>query len=354
MTFQKLEVIEIIKETEDCVSVSFQIPANLRADFDYIPGQYLVLESSINNELVRRSYSLCSAPHQDKWTVAIKKVEKGKFSTWANNDLKVGDHISVMPPSGSFVLNANKSNNKNYVAFVAGSGITPVISMVKSVMHNEPNSSFVLFYGNKTSDSIIFDNELEMLLKEYGDRLSVYSILSQENTSNPDFNGRIDKSKTKIFGTKIYKPNDIDSYFLCGPSQMIFDVKDELISQGVNVDKIHFELFNTDDIKPKEATKDDQNILSIVTVILDDEEFNIPLSSDGFNILDAALDEGADLPYACKGGVCSTCKAKVTEGKVKMDLNYSLDPDEVENGFILTCQSHPQSAKVVVNFDEAY
>lgn len=357
-TMHRIAVKKIVKETTDCVSVSFDIPAVLKSSFDYQPGQYLALETTIDGEKVRRSYSLCSAPHEGEWKVAIKEVASGKFSTYANRSLKEGDLVDVMPPMGNFALQTDIDAERHYIAFAAGSGITPVLSMIKEVLKVEPKSRFTLFYGNKNFDSIIFREEIEALKNKYLDRLSVHHILSKEKLGSPLFYGRIDAEKCGKFAKVFFDPSAVYGYYLCGPAQMIFGVKDQLIDNGVSSDRIHFELFNTDGLTDKKAPIADAEVYdtsaeSKVTIILDGESFDMPLAYDGSSILDAALAAGADLPYACKGGVCSTCKAHVKKGEVIMDINYALEPDEVERGFILTCQAHPRTESVVVDFDEA-
>lgn len=351
-----LNVKSVHRETEDSVVVSFDIPNELREEFTFIPGQYLTLETSINGEDVRRSYSLCSAPYEDEWKVAIKRVEGGKFSTYANTELKAGDNLRVLGPDGNFKLETSGDNQNHYVAFAAGSGITPILSMIKSVLKEEPNSKFSLFFGNRNFDTIIFREELEDLKSSYLDRFSVHHILSKEKLGSPLFFGRIDAQKCSRYCSVFFDPKDVAGFFLCGPSKMIFDIRDELNRLGVEASKIHFELFNTDDIKIEKKEEQklyDPSLESKVTIILDEESFDMPLAYGGLSVLDAALAAGADLPYACKGGVCSTCKAKIIEGEVEMDLNYALEPDEVENGFVLTCQSHPRTSTLTVNFDEA-
>ena len=351
-----LKVKAIHSETEDSVVVSFDIPIELKEEFQFIPGQYLTLEKSLNGEDVRRSYSLCSAPYEEEWKVAVKKVEDGKFSTFANTSLQAGDTLKVLGPDGNFKLITQSDNHNHYVAFAAGSGITPIMSMIKAVLKEEANSKFTLFFGNRNFDTIIFREELERLKNQYLNRLSVHHVLSKEKLGSPLFFGRIDAQKCNKYCSVFFDPKDISGYYLCGPSKMIFDIKDELTNQGVDASKIHFELFNTDDIKveKKEEQKSyDPETESKVTIILDEESFDMPLSYGGLSVLEAALDAGADLPYACKGGVCSTCKAKIIEGEVEMDVNYALEPDEIERGFVLTCQSHPRTSNLTVSFDEA-
>jgi len=352
-----LKIKEVVKETADCVSVSLEVPTDISDEFAYISGQYLALETEINGEFVRRSYSLCSAPYENEWKVAIKKVEGGKFSTYANQQLAAGDTLQVMAPTGNFKLETVESADQHYVAYAAGSGITPILSMIKSVMKSEPKSRFTLFYGNRNFDTIIFREEIESLKNVYLERLSVHHILSKEKLGSPLFFGRIDAEKCAKFGKVFYDPTEVAGYYICGPAQMIFGVKDQLVEQGVDGTRIHFELFNTSDLPIDETKKEeyqfDPAAESKVSIVLDSESFDMPLAYNGVSILDAALAAGADLPYACKGGVCSTCKAKITNGEVVMDINYALEPDEVENGFVLTCQAHPRTQEVTVDFDEA-
>lgn len=350
--FHRLKVIDIKNETSDTVSVAFEIPEGDKNTFDYTSGQYLTLKFDINGNDERRSYSMCSSPFSgEPIRIAVKRVDKGLVSNHINDVIKVGDQIEVMPPQGNFTLETSLEQ-KTYVAFAAGSGITPIWSMIKSVLDNEPGSKFVLFYGNKTSDSSIFKNEIDSLT---GERLSVYHILSREETSNSITNGRIDKNKA----TELLKSNlDLlksKAFFICGPEEMIFNVKDVLQSLGVSEDKIKFELFTTPVLLAAEKEVEVSNFTGIakVKVIYDEEEVTFDLSSDGENVLEAAMRHDVDAPFSCKGAVCCTCKAKVTEGKMIMDANYALSDEEVAEGFVLACQAHPASENVVLDFDEA-
>lgn len=353
-----LAIKEIRQESPDTVSILFDVPQLLAEEFSFQSGQYLTLEAMINGEAVRRSYSLCSAPSDGEWRVAVKKVAQGKFSTWANEVMSVKDKIKVLPPTGNFTLSTQQNKSNNYIGFAAGSGITPIISMIKSVLKKEQRSTFTLFYGNKNTESIIFRDEIEDLKDQYLDRFSVHHIFSKEKLGSPLFLGRIDGEKAAKYAEVFFDPKKVSGIYLCGPAQMIFDVKESLIQRGVAEDLIHFELFTTKDIptpKKKEVTKTsfDPDSESQVTVILDGESFDFTLPYGGENILDAALAQGADLPFACKGGVCCTCKARIEEGKIDMSVNYTLEPEEVEAGFVLTCQSHPRTPRTIVNFDEA-
>jgi ring-1,2-phenylacetyl-CoA epoxidase subunit PaaE len=287
--------------------------------------------------------------------VAVKKVEGGLFSVFANEKLKTGDTLDVMEPVGKFNTELNPVNKKNYLAFAAGSGITPVLSIIKTTLRTEPLSSFTLVYGNKNRSSIIFFEELEGLKNKFIDRFNFINILSRERTDSSLNFGRIDKNKL-VELEKLIDYSGIDEIFICGPGEMIFCVKDFLVAKAVNEKNIHFELFTSSGAK-KSKTKNQKNIIeegpqSHITVKVDGRsfEFDLALNSDT-TILDAALKQGADLPYACKGGMCCTCKARLLEGEVEMDVHWGLEHEEIEKGFILTCQSHPKTEKVVVDFD---
>ncbi len=354
--FHTLKVSDVRKETDDTVSIAFEIPSELLSDYSYISGQYLTLRTMIDGEDIRRSYSLCSAPHENEWRVAVKQVENGKFSTFANNELKAGQDLDVMTPTGGFALRPDATLTRSIILFASGSGITPVLSIAKTVLKEEPNSDVTLFYGNKGFNSIIFREELEALKNKYMDRLRVVHVLSRESLGNAIQKGRIDKQKGLDLFDAFLKGTNPDAVYICGPEEMILGVKDAMLEKGLREDQVHFELFTTPGGAAKKtdtSTSDDSaEIAAKVTVIIDGDEMEINLSSKGQTILDAAQAAGADLPFACKGGVCCTCKAKVLEGSVKMDVNYSLEKDEVEAGFVLTCQSHPTSEVVIVSFDE--
>lgn len=351
--FHTLKIAEIMKETEDCVSVAFSVPDALKEDYQYSSGQYLTFKHTLNGEEIRRSYSLCSAPYQNEWRVAIKKVENGRFSTFANDGLKAGDELEVMTPTGTFVPHIDAKNEKSYALFAAGSGITPILSIMKTILDQELDSTISLFYGNKNSSSIVFKEEIEALKNLNLDRLRITHILSRESLGNKLQKGRIDEQKTNDLYKAFLQHEAIDEAYICGPEDMIFAVKAALENNGIDASHIHFELFTTPteaavQEKP-EATKND--VESNMKIILDGDELDIVLQP-GQSILDAALENGADLPFACKGGVCCTCKAKIIEGTARMTVNYGLEPDEIEAGYTLTCQAHPTSEKIIVSFDE--
>lgn len=354
--FHSLRVKKVERETDDCVSVTFEVPEELKDTFSFRQGQSLTIRKEINGEDVRRTYSICSAPSDGILRIAIKKVDGGVFSTYANESLKVGDQLDVMPPVGKFYTELNPAQKKNYVAFAAGSGITPVLSIIKTTLQTEPQSTFTLVYGNRSRNTIIFKEELEALKDRFIDRFRIYHILSREQTDAPINYGRIDPEKLDLLFGKIINLETIDDYFLCGPEEMIFCVKNYLVEKGFSENHIHFELFNVPGQKksvaesPKEGITD-EGPKAKVQVKLDGIVFDFDLGYDSESILDAALQQGADLPYACKGGVCTTCKARLKEGEVVMDVNWGLEPDELAQGYILTCQAHPKTPKVIVDFD---
>ena len=344
--FQNLTVSEVKKETNDTVSIAFDGASELK----YIAGQYITIKKDINGEDVRRSYSLSSAPHENDFRVAVKKIENGKMSSFLNDELKAGDIIEVMPPMGGFTLNAE--NDKSYVAFAAGSGITPIISMVKTVLANS-NAKFTLYYGNKYAAATIFKVELDALKEKYAERFNLQYVYSQENNNNPLFEGRINREKFEGFVRDDESMLKADGFYMCGPEQMINEVSGGLEYLGVAKEKIHFELFTAPTVEGKEVEKavSDFSGNAQMTVIMDGDEFEFELAADGEFILDAAMDQGVDAPFSCKGAVCCTCKAQVVEGKAVMEMNYALSDEEVAEGFILSCQAHPASEKVVVDFD---
>ncbi len=352
--FHRLKVAALKKETADCVSITFHVPENLQEAFVFEQGQNITIKTNIDGEEIRRSYSICSAPFENLLKVAIKKVEGGKFSTYANEVLKAGDELDVLPPTGRFNCALHSSNKKRYLAFAAGSGITPILSIIATTLHTEAGSSFTLVLGNQSRASIIFFEELEALKNKYLQRFSFINILSREKTEAPINSGRINGDKLEAL-TKLVDYNNTDEFFICGPEAMIFCVKDFLEQKGIDKKHIHFELFTTPGVNKAESKKlkaeSYASPKSNITVKLDGRSFDFDLAFNKESILDAALQQGADLPYACKGGVCCTCKAKLISGEVEMDVNWGLEQEEIEQGFILTCQSHPKTEKVVVDFD---
>lgn len=353
--FHKIKVAAIYKETDDTSVISFDIPVELHESFKFRQGQHLTLKTSIDGEDIRRSYSLCSSPSENSWQVAVKQIPGGKFSTFVNNKLKAGDSLEVMKPSGTFGVNCNAESSKNYLFFAAGSGITPIISMIKTHLEVEPGSTCKLFYVNKTAKSIIFKETLEQLRNTYFGRLEIYYFLTKERRDIELFNGRFDDEKMQVLTRTFIDIPDTSEVFLCGPEQMVNYVSAYLIKAGLPKDLIHFELFVTglseEDIKRVERLAK-QNVEGIEITILDGgKEFLFTMTKEYDNILDAAIGAGADLPFACKGGVCSTCKCLVKEGAVEMKINYALEDKEIAQNYVLSCQSVPTTEKVTVDFD---
>jgi ring-1,2-phenylacetyl-CoA epoxidase subunit PaaE len=354
LKFYPLQVRDLRRETADTVSIAFDVPESLHDKFRFTQGQYLVLRTMVDGQDVRRSYSICAGRHEGDLRVAVKKVPGGVFSTFANEQLRVGDTLSVMPPQGHFYTDLQPDQSKLYVAFAAGSGITPVMSILKTTLVEAPNSRLVLFYGNKGFDTIIFREQLEDLKNLYPDRLSVHHVLSRESLGSPLFNGRLNAEKCQAYGRLLFQPAEVDAFFLCGPEEMVFEIKNTLEALGAPSRSIHYELFHTAGAKRTAVVADTRQkdaFDASITVIQDGMQFDFMLPSDGSTLLDAAMRAGADLPFSCKGGVCSTCKAKILEGAADMELCYGLEPDEVAAGYVLTCQAHPKTAKLVVSFD---
>lgn len=353
--FYKLKIKEIYKETKDTSVITFDVPQALHETFKFRQGQHLTLKADINGEDVRRSYSLCTSPYEQEWKVAVKEIPDGKFSTYINETLTVGDELEVMSPSGTFGVECNPNKAKNYLFFAAGSGITPVLSMLKAHLQAESNATCKLFYVNKTAKSIIFKEELEQLRNTFFGRLEIYYFLTKERRDIELFNGRFDDEKMQVLTKTFIDIPDTSEVFLCGPEKMVNYVSQYLINAGLPKELVHFELFVTglseEDIKRAERLSQ-QNVEGTEVVIVDGgKEFAFTMTKAYDNILDAALGAGADLPFACKGGVCSTCKCEVKEGSVEMKINYALDDKEVSQNLVLSCQAVPTSDKVVVDFD---
>ncbi len=354
VSFYPLTIQKIEPAGTGCISLWLNVPEHLKEIFTYKQGQYLTLRTHINGQEVRRTYSLCSSPLSGRWRVAVKAVPDGIFSNYVATTLKKGDVLEALPPNGRFYTELNPANANTYMAFAAGSGITPILSIIETTLQTEADSSFILVYGNRNRGSIIFKEELEALKNRYLSRFSLQYVFSQEKMDIPLQQGRIDKEKCEAIFGRLINAATISAFFLCGPQEMIFTVKNYLENRGVDSSKIHFELFTAGKAGQVAAAKREavfSNVYSTITVKLDGVASVFPLAFNGDSILDAALQQGANLPYACKGGVCCTCKARLTQGQVQMDVNYGLEPDEIAAGFILTCQSHPITENVTVDFD---
>lgn len=353
--FYPLQVSALEKATDDCTVVTFEVPENLYESFNFLPGQHLTLKKHINQEDVRRSYSLCSSPLENKWRVAVKQIPEGRFSTYINQVLSVGDTLDVMPPSGLFGVKPDEKISRNYVFFAAGSGITPILSMIKTHLALEPNSKCQLFYLNKNAKSIIFKEEIEQLRNKFFGRFEIFYFLTREQRDIELFNGRFTPEKIQQLSETLLNVENTDECFICGPEQMIFMIRDELSKLGLPEEHIHYELFvsglSEDDKKRVEEARKKRKGSTEITILDGGKEFHFDMSREDDNILDAALAAGADLPFACKGGVCSTCKCKVIEGEVEMKINYALEKEEVAQKYVLSCQSIPTTKKVIVDFD---
>ncbi len=352
--FHSIKVTDIYKATKDCSVITFDIPTDLREEFQFLQGQHLTVRAYVDGKEERRSYSLCSSPMEKKWQIAVKKINDGIFSTYVNDTLKKGDSLDLIAPHGAFHTTVNPAQAKNYIAFAAGSGITPILSIIKTHLAAEPNSTFKLFYLNRTVKSIIFKEEIEQLKNKYFGRFEIFHFLTKEHRNIELLNGRFTKEKLQILTDKIIDIPSTDDCFICGPEQMIYLLRDELTAAGLPAAKIHFELFNTG-----MTEEDKQRISKIVekkvegtevTIIDGGKEFHFVMDEAYDNILDSAIAAGADLPFACKGGVCSTCRCKIVEGTAEMKVNYALDANEVAKNYILSCQAVPTSKKVVVDF----
>ena len=355
--FHKLKVRDIRNETADCRSIAFDIPESLKEEFSFIQGQNITVKTMINNEEIRRSYSICSSPFDNELRIAVKKIHNGKFSSYVDS-LRQDSLLEILPPSGKFYTTLSPENKKNYLALAAGSGITPVISIIKATLETEKASSFTLIYGNKHRSSIIFKEELEAIKNRNMSRFALHHILSREKTDAEINYGRISADKCDQLNGGIMDIKKIDEFFICGPEKMIFETKEWLEKKGIDPKRIHFELFNVPDAAMTGAPgpadpgiQKREGEISKVTIKQDGISFNFDLAYDAGSILDAAIAQGVDLPFSCKGGVCSTCRAKLIVGKIDMAHNYALEPEELEKGFILTCQAHPRSRQVMVDFD---
>lgn len=344
-----LSIKEVIRETPKAVSLVFEVPHNLADIFSFKAGQYITLKSNQNGEELRRSYSICSEPNTNVLKVGIKEVEGGRFSPIANNKLKAGDVLEVFPPEGKFVFEPDKqtTTHKNYVAFVAGSGITPVLSIVKTVLQEEEHSKFVLVYGNKTPSETMYASELLELQAKFPHRLFVEFVYSQAKEKDAFF-GRIEKSTVNFILKNKFKGHHFYDFYLCGPEAMINAVSDTLAENDIEKENIHFELFSSSDEgeidQPLEGN-------STVTIIVDDEETTFEMSKKT-TVLDAALGKDLDAPYSCQGGICSSCVARVTEGHVEMAKNQILTDSEIKEGLVLTCQAHPTTSKITIDYDD--
>ena len=333
--------------------MTFAIPEGLAGDYSFSPGQYLTLRTTMDGEEVRRSYSICSGPGDGELRIAVKKVDGGAFSSWATEELKSGDELDVMTPTGRFGVAPAPEEARTYVGFAAGSGITPILSIIKGVLAGEPKSRFFLFYGNRATSSMLFREALEELKDRFIDRFSVFHVISGEEQDIPILQGRLDGDKVRVLLRAMVPAESVDHIFVCGPTGMSDDIEATCRGIGIAPERIHVERFVSEfggKPRPKAVIPASAPPKAFASLVIDGKRRDVPVA-EGEAILDAALRAGIDLPFACKGGMCSTCRAKLVEGKAEMDLNYSLEPWELKAGFVLTCQAKPVSDRVVVDYD---
>ena len=359
--FYKLSITDVRPETETAVCLTFGIPEELRDTFSFIQGQFLTLRAQIDGQEARRSYSICSGVNDGHLRVGIKRVRNGLFSNYANDSFKIGDEVEVMPPQGSFYTEIDPGNEKRYMCIAAGSGITPIISIIKSVLDGEPKSRVCLIYGNRRTASVMFRDELSFIKNRYMDRFQWINIMDEEDQGADLFNGIIDNQKgAALHASGLIDVLNTDEAFICGPQAMMSEVSRGFRASGLTDEQIHYELFsNSSEDSETMLQKSQQRVdtygeekSSKVTVVADGRSISFDLATVGENILDAGLHNGLDLPYACKAGVCSTCKCKLVKGQVDMDISHGLEQHEIDAGYVLSCQAHPISDEVTVDFDQ--
>lgn len=353
-TFHPLRVAEVERLTDDAVAITFEVPDELRGDYAYEPGQHLTVRLMVNGEEVRRNYSICAPSSSGRLRIGVKHLAGGAFSGHATSTLQPGDVLDVMRPTGRFTVKLDPTRPRRYCAVAAGSGITPVLSIVASVLELEEQSEVTLLYANRTTASVMFLEDLADLKDLYPTRFRLVHVLSREPQEIELFSGRLDAAKLEQLLDTVVPPSNVDDWFLCGPFTLVEDAREVLLARGVELRRIHTELFHVEGEAPRAAVVLDEAALadaSSVTVTLDGRSSTLSVPRSGTRILDAMLSVRGDAPYACKGGVCGTCRTKVTRGEVSMDRNFALEPDEVDNGFVLACQSHPVTDEVVLDFD---
>ncbi len=353
--FHKLRVAEVKRETADAVSVRFDLPEHLRETFAFRAGQHLTLRRDLGGEEVRRNYSVCVAPGEGVLKIGVKQIAGGIFSGWVNRELKAGDILEVMAPHGSFCWHFEQEARRDYVAFAGGSGITPVLSLVKTALAAEPKSRFTLFYGNRNSMGVMFLEEIAGLKDRYVDRLQVFHFLEEEEEEIELFNGRLDRAKADEILSTLVRPANIDAFFICGPGPMMDAIEEALIAKGVDKPRILIERFTTGPLSAAQAAAarelEEKAAGLKMRVTLNGRRVTVAFDPEKHSILDNVRAAGLPAPFACKGGVCATCRAKVTEGEVSMKVNYGLSAEELAEGYVLTCQSTPLTEGVALTYD---
>ena len=357
-TIHPLRVKAVDPLTDDAVVVEFDIPKELARDYAFTHGQHVSLRFEAAGDDVRRSYSICSAAGSGRLRVAVKRLPGGVFSAYALEHLRPGDVVEVVTPIGHFNTPLDPTSTRSYAMIAAGSGITPILSIITTVLAVEPRSSVTLIYGNRTVKDIMFLEELEDLKNRYPERFALYHVLSREEQEVQLFHGHIDAARLAVFLDQLVPPDDVDEWFLCGPREMIESARTVLLERGVEPEHVHAELFHADDV-PRPARSAERlaaaaqsSDASEVTIVLDGRSSTFIVDPDGERILDAALRVRSDAPYACKGGVCGTCRARLVSGSVEMDQHFALEQREIDAGFVLACQSHPTSDRLILDFDQ--
>jgi len=359
LTFHPLKVAHVHPEGSDALCISFEVPDSLREAYRFLPGQHVGVRAQIGGQEVRRTYSICSAADDSHLRIGVRVHENGSMSQYLANQLRAGDSIEVLTPTGRFFAEPQPTAERTYCAFAGGSGITPILGIVKNLLANEPNSRIMLFYSNRTTSTIMFAEELLALKDRYPTRLSLYFLLSREPQDVELFNGRLDREKVTLLSKEVFDPLQTDAYFLCGPGDMIESVRDTLVDLGVDAKRIHTERFASDmpagtaqpvvQAKPKRATAEH---VAEITITMDGRQRTFSMLDDDATVLDAAERVGMELPYSCRAGVCSTCRVKITRGSAEMAVNYALEPWEVKEGFVLCCQVKPTSPELELTYDE--
>ncbi len=354
--FHSLNVVSIDRETADSMRVALQVPEHLQDEYAFLPGQHLPIQITVDGKKIRRTYSICSVPGEQPLVLGVRVQPGGRFSEFVANELSAGDEIEVMPPFGQFHATLDADRQKTYLAFAAGSGITPVLSIIRATLEGEPLSKFVLFYGNRRQATTMFIDDLYALKNRFSERLQLYFLFTQEEQEYSIFSGRLDDAKVRELFTDFCEGLEPDEAYLCGPFPMIETITNVLTELGFDSDSIHKERYGPPregkpaaDSKPDAAELKD---LSRITIIMDGHKKSFDMPRAGDNIVDAAAANGYELPFSCKGGVCATCRTHVREGEVQMETNYGLEPWEVEKGYVLACQSHPVTASVVLDYDK--
>jgi ring-1,2-phenylacetyl-CoA epoxidase subunit PaaE len=361
LTFHPLKVADVRPEGSDALSISFEVPESLRDAYRFLPGQHVGVRAHIGGQEVRRTYSICSGADDSHLRIGVRVHDNGSMSQYLASQLRAGDSVDVLTPTGRFFAEAKPSAARTYCAFAGGSGITPILGIVKNLLASEPESRFMLFYSNRTTASIMFAEELLGLKDRYPTRLSLYFLLSREPQEVELFNGRLDQDKVTLLSREVFDPLETDAFFLCGPGNMIESVRDTLLGLGVDASRIHMERFVSDmpagaprtapvvEAKPQRATAAE---VAQITIVMDGRQRTFAMLDDDATVLEAAERVGMELPYSCRAGVCSTCRTKVTRGTAEMEINYALEPWEVEAGFILCCQARPTSGELELTYDE--